>query len=219
MLILEGDMVEADAAVLDLLHRGLGRGQVGLFVQDLDDTLGGGSGHGDHDESHAQHHQGHQDVHDVAEQGVQLAGGQCAVEDVLCAEPAQGDVAAIDGRQHGGVVEAQAALGVDELLVQTLAGLGVLLVLKALADEALDHADGRDILLHRGVQVVVVLEDPVEDLEGGHHDAGQYSQKEGDSHHEDESQRAADGKGHDEGEHQMDRGAHTHTLHHLEGVL
>ena len=117
MLILEGDMVEADAAVLDLLYRGLGRGQVGLFVQDLDDTLGGGSGHGDHDESHAQHHQGHQDVHDVAEQGVQLAGGQCAVEDVLCAEPAQGDIAAIDGRQHGGVVEAQAALGVDELLV------------------------------------------------------------------------------------------------------
>ena len=49
--------------------------------------------------------------------------------------------------QHGRVVEAQTARGVDELLVQALAGLGVLLVLKVLPDKALDHADSRDILL------------------------------------------------------------------------
>ena len=159
MLILKGNMLELDAAIPDLLHRLLCRGQVGGLVQHFHNTLCGSGGHGDHDESHAQHHQSHQDVHDVAEQSIQLAGGQRAVQDVLCAEPAQGNVAAVNSRQHGGAVEAQTALCVDELLIQTLAGFGVLLVLEALADEALDHADGRDILLHRGVQVVVVLED------------------------------------------------------------
>ena len=87
-----------------------------------------------------------------------LTAGQRAVQDVLCAEPAQGNVAAVNSRQHGGVVEAQTALCVDELLIQTLAGFGVLLVLEALADEALDHADSGDVLLYGGVQVVVILE-------------------------------------------------------------
>jgi len=118
-----------------------------------------------------------------------------------------------------GLVEAQTALCVDELLIQTLAGFGVLLVLEALADEALDHADGGDVLLHGGVQVVVILENTVKDFEGGDHDACQHGQQEGDGCHEDEGQRAADAECHDECEHQMDRGAHTHALHHLEGVL
>ena len=219
VLVLEGDVVEADAAVLDLLHGSLGGGQVGLLVQDFHDALCGSGGHGDHDESHAQHHQSHQDVHDVAEQSIQLAGGQRAVQDVLCAEPAQGNVAAVNSRQHGGVVEAQTALCVDELLIQTLAGFGVLLILEALADEALDHADSGDVLLHGGVQVVVILENTVENFEGGDHDACQHGQQEGDGHHEDEGQRTADTERHDECEHQMDRGAHTHALHHLEGIL
>ena len=106
VLILEGDMVKLDAAVGYGADRSLGGGQVGGLVQHFHDTAGGSGGHGDHDEGHAQHHQGHEDVHDVAEQGVQLAGGDEAVQHVVGAEPAQGDVAAVNGGEHGGVIEA-----------------------------------------------------------------------------------------------------------------
>ena len=137
----------------------------------------------------------------------------------MCAEPAQGDVAAVHRDQHGGIVEAQAALGVDELLVQALAGLGVLLVLKVLPDKALDHADGRDILLHGGVQVIVVLEHLIKDAEGGNHNACQHCHQEHDRHQEHHGQRAADHGGHDQRENQMDGGTHAHALDHLERVL
>ena len=197
MLILEGDVLELNAAVGHLLYGLLCRGQVGGLVQHFHDTLGRSGGHGDHDESHAEHHQGHEDVHDVAEQGVQLAGGDGTVQHILGTQPAQGNVAAVNGGEHGGVIEAQAALGVDELVVQALAGLGVLLVLKALAHKALDHADGGDVFLHGGVQSVIVLEHAVEDVESGDHDTGQHDDQEHHSHHEDQRQRAADHHGHE----------------------
>mgnify|MGYP007066887736 CR=1 FL=1 len=41
-------------------------------------------------------------------------------------------------------------------------------------------------LLHRGVQVVVVLEHAVKDVEGGHHDACQHRHQKDHSHHEDQ---------------------------------
>ena len=219
MLILKGNVVKLNAAVCHLLHRLLCRGQVSGLVQHFHDTAGRSGGHSDHHKGHAQHHQGHQDVHNVTEQGVQLAGGDRTIQDIMCAEPAQGDVAAVHRDQHGGIVEAQTALGVDELLVQALAGLGVLLVLKVLPDKALDHADGRDILLHGGVQVIVVLEHLVKDAEGGNHNACQHCHQEHDRHQEHHGQRAADHGGHDERENQMDGGTHAHALDHLERVL
>ena len=135
------------------------------------------------------------------------------------AEPGQSQVAAVDRQQHGGVVEAEAALCLDELLVEVVAGLGVLFVLVLLAHKALDHADGGHVLLHRGVQGVVALKDAVKDLDGGQHDAAQHQQQKEHGHQEDEGQVGVDGDGHDEGEHQMDRGAHAHTGQHLESVL
>ena len=45
MLILKGNMVELDAAIPDLLHRLLGRGQVRGLVQHFHDTLGGSGRH------------------------------------------------------------------------------------------------------------------------------------------------------------------------------
>ena len=219
VLILEGDVVELDAAVLDLLDGGLGGGQVGGFVQHLDDAVAGGHRHAEHDKDHREHHQAHEDVHDVAEQGVELAGGDDAVQDIVGAEPGQGQVAAVDGQQHGGVVEAEAAFRLDELLVKVLAGLGVFFVLVLLADKALDHADGGDVLLHRGVEGVVVLKDAVKDLDGGEHDAAQHQEQKDHGHQEDQGQVGVDGDGHDQGEHQVDRGAHAHAGQHLEGVL
>ena len=212
-------MVELDAAIGHLLHRLLCGGQVGGLVQHFHDTLGGSGRHGDHDKGHAEHHQGHEDVHDVAEQSVQLAGGNGTVQHIFCAQPAQRKVAAVDSDQHGGVVETQTALGVDELVIQALAGFGVLFVLKALAHEALHHADGGDVLLHGRIQGVVVFEHPVKDVEGRHHDACQHRHQKDHSHHEDQRQRAADHHGHEQGEHQMHRGTHAHALDHLEGVL
>ena len=219
MLILKGNMVELDAAVLHLLHRLLGRGQVGGLVQHFHDTLGGSGRHGDHHKDHAQHHQGHEDVHDVSEQGVELTGGDGTVQHIFSAQPAQGDVAAVNGGEHGRVVEAQAALGLDELVVQALAGLGVLLVLKALAHKALDHTDGGHVFLHRGVEVIVVLEHAVKDVEGGDHDAGQHHHQKDYRHHEHQRQRAADDHSHEQCKHQMHRGTHAHALDHLERIL
>ena len=219
MLILEGNVVKLDAAVCHLLHRLLCRGQVGVLVQHLHDTLGRGGGHGDHDKGHAQHHQCHKDVHDIAEQGVQLAGGNSTVQHIFCAEPTQRDVAAVHRHQHGGVIEAQAAFRVDELLIQALAGGGVFFVLEALAHKALDHADGRDILLHRGVEVIIVLEHPVKDAEGGDHDGSQHHHQKDHRHHEYQRQRPADDHCHGQRKYQMHRCAHAHPLDHLEGVL
>ena len=108
------------------------------------------------------------------------------MQHIFCAQPAQRKVAAVDSDQHGGAVEAQAAFGVDELVIQALAGLGVLFVLKALAHEALHHADGGDVLLHGRIQGVVVFEHPVKDVEGGHHDACQHRHQKDHSHHEDQ---------------------------------
>ena len=190
-----------------------------MLVQHLHDTLGRGGGHGDHHKGHAQHHQSHEDVHDVTEQGIQLSGGNGTMEHIFCAEPAQGNVAAVHRHQHGRVIEAQTALSVDELVVEALAGLGVLLVLKALTHKALDHADGGHILLHRGVQVVVVLEHAVKDVEGGDHDAGQHHHQKDYRHHEHQRQRAADDHSHEQCEHQMHRGTHAHALDHLERIL
>ena len=108
------------------------------------------------------------------------------MQNVLGTQPAQGDVAAVNSGEHGRVIEAQAALGVHKLVVQALAGFGVLLVFKALAHEALHYADGGDIFLHGSVQGIVVFEHPVKDVEGGHHDACQHRHQKDHSHHEDQ---------------------------------
>lgn len=67
--IVEADATERDGAVGDGGDGLLGVDDVGLLVDDLGDTLGGGGALGEHDEDHGEHHQRHEDGHDIGEQG------------------------------------------------------------------------------------------------------------------------------------------------------
>ena len=135
------------------------------------------------------------------------------------AEPGQGQVAAVDGQQHGGVVEAEAAFRLDELLVKVLAGLGVFFVLVLLADKALDHPDAAKILLHHLVQAVVGLEDPAEDGVHRLHDGKNADAQDGQGDEKHHRERAVDLEGHNHGQDQHARRPHRHANGHHKGIL
>ena len=71
-------MVENHGTVSHLHNR---RGRIldiALFLQDLYDTLRGGSGNDDHDKHIGQHHQAHEDLHGIREHTHELTGGHTA---------------------------------------------------------------------------------------------------------------------------------------------
>ena len=88
-----------------------------------------------------------------------------------------------------------------------------------LPDEGLHHADGGDVLLNAGVQVIVAPEDLVEDFHGDHHDGPQHHDQEHHSDQEGEAQLGADDKAHDVAEDQHQRGTHRDADDHHEGIL
>ena len=218
-LVGEGHIVKVDAAVRHF-HDGLLRlGQVCSLREHFPDTPDTGHGHADHHHHHGQHHQAHEQGHDVAEQAGEVAGGHIPGHNELRAQPRGGENAEVHRQHHGGVVEGQQALGLDEHLIQVAGGLGELAVLVALPHEGLHHTDGGDVLLDAGVEVVVLLEHPVEDVQSHHHDGTQHYHQE---HHRKKEHLAGGGtdeQAHGEAEHKQHGGPHRHTNHHHKGVL
>ncbi len=212
-------MVEVDAAVPDLGLGLDGVGHVGGLLQHFGDPAVAGRAHGDHDKDHAQHHQAHQDAHDIAEQAGQVAGGQLPCHDEMGAEPGQVQDAAVDHQHHDGVVEGQPALGFDKKPVELFGRLLELFVLIVLPDEGFDHPDGRDVLLHRGVQVLVPAEHFVEDPDRLAHDQDKGRCQDGDGHQEDAAQPYTDEKTHKHAADQHQGRADRYPQDHLVGVL
>ena len=219
VLIGEADVVEVYAAVGDLGNGLGGVAQVGLLIEHLADTADAGHGHAYHDYDHGEHHEAHEQAHDIAEKTGEVAGGHVAGHYVVGAEPGDHDDAEVDGDHHRGVVEGEQALGLDEHLVERLGGLGELAALVVLTHEGLDHADGGDVLLHAGVQVVVLAEDLIEYLHRHDHYDAEYDGEEHHGYEEGEAQAGADDEAHGIAEYEHERGADGYADEHHERVL
>ena len=212
-------MVEVHAAVLHLCAGGGRGGEVRLFLQHLGDAVRRGAGHCHHHENHGEHHQAHQDVHNVGKQAHELTRGERLGGDHVRAQPGNGQDAHVHRELHHGAVQRQHGLSLDKQPVNIVVGGVEFLRLVVLAHIGLDDADGADILLHAGVEVVVFAEYlPKYGVRIFRDEKQRHAQKR-DGRHEDQGQPRADGE---RGRHcaqQHHRCAGAHAQDHLVGVL
>ena len=213
-------MVKVDGAVLHFHHRVLRVVKVRGLLQHLPDSADTGHGHGDHHHHHGEHHQAHKQRHDIAVQAGQVGGTQSAVHhNEVGAQPGHHDNAEIDRDHHGRAVEGQQALGLDRQIIEAFRRLCELAVLIALPHKGLDHPDGGHVLLHAGVQIVVLPEHLVENPQGDHHDGADHRHQEAQCNQEGEAQLHIDVHTHAEAENQCQGGTHRDTNHHHKGLL
>ena len=215
----EADVVKIHAAVRNGRERLRRAGEVGLFVQHLADAAGACHAHAHHDKDHGDHHQAHEDAHDIAEQAHQAALREAFKHDGLCAEPRQAQHAAEHRQHHHGVVERHVGLRLYEHAVDGVGRFVELAALIILAHEGLDDADSTDVLLHAGVQIVVLLKHAVERARRLEDDERQRSRQNHDGRNEDHAQAGVNGKCHDERRDEHDRRAHADARDHLIGEL
>ena len=141
------------------------------------------------------------------------------IHDDRGANVVDGDDRRKDEQHHDGTVECDQLLGVREVLAHVLRGGTELGRLMLLGDERLHHADSGDVLLHRVVQHIVLLENTAENREGNQHNDGQDDCEQ--RHHAEEDQRhlGVDPPGHDDRENDHEGHAHCDADQHTEGVL
>ena len=158
----EAHVLKVDVAVLD--HRGglRRRGDVGALVNDLGDASCAGRAHGELDKNHGEHHERHHDGHHISEERRELARGHGASHHKVGANPRDGNDAPVHHEHHERVVERLQALGAHKELVEALDGAPEFLVFVLLAHKCLDHANGRHVLLHHAVHLVIALKDLTE---------------------------------------------------------
>ena len=193
--------------------------QVALLVEQLHDTLGGGTGNDDHNQHHGQHHQAHEDHHDITEHTGELPGGQLTAHHQIGAQPGHGEHTGIDADLHQGHIEGHDLLGLGEVHVDLVGHLAELLLLVVLPDEGLYHADTQQVLLHHVVQPVVLLKHPLEEGVGRLHDDQQAHRQNGNDNEEDHCQLGVDGKGEHPCANQHDGTAHRDPNDHHKGHL
>ena len=215
----EGDVPKFDAAVRHF-RSGIRRaGQIGLLLDDLADPLRAGNAHAHHDKNHGDHHQTHQNAGNIAEQAHEVALGEALRHAGLRAQPRQGEHAAENRRHHNGVVQRHIGFRLDKHPIDRFRRFGKLGALIVLAHEGLDHADGADVLLHAGVQVVIFAEHAVENLRrlGNHKGERKDQNRHGnDEHH---AQLRVNGKRKNQRGNQHGWRAHADAQQHLVGHL
>ena len=218
-MVLEHDVVEVDRTVLDRFQRLFGVRQRRLLVQHFHDTPGRRCGHGQHDENHRQHHQVHQHVHDVGEHGGQVAHIKRTARDQRRAQPAQRHHRAVDGQHHDGTVESDDAFRLDEQVVDVRRRFAELLVLEVLTHKRFDDADAGDVLLHGGVQVVVLLEHLIEQVRRALDNQPQHNAQQHQRNQEHARQLRVDEECRDHRENQRQQRTNRNARNHLEGIL
>ena len=220
-IILEGDVVEVDAAVLYLSRRlaavgagiqlGVVIGDGGLLPQHLRDPAGAGDGPGHHHEDHGDHHKRHHDLGDVGEERDELAGLQRTGIHHLAAEPHDGDDGAVNDEHHDGHVDDHHAESLFSVGLQVQISLGKLLPLVVLLHKGLDHPDARQVLLDHQVQRIgLFLHGPEAGACLGkdqHHRHDQHRQ----CHQKDIAELIADAHGQKQRRHQHHRCPHQQT--------
>ena len=218
-LVTEGNVIELDRAVLDLVNRVCGIVQVGLLIEDFGNTLCARLGHGDHNENHRYHHQAHQDLHRVGKHAGQLAGGHRAADDQTRAEPRNEQHARVHAELHQRHNACHGLLRLGERAVQHAGNALELFSLVVLTHIGLNNADAAHIFLYDRVHAVVDLECALKDrTDNLHQDAHADCQN---RQHREEYERhpAVDLHRHEQCKDQHDRAAHRDARAHLKGVL
>ena len=163
--ILEVDSVKLDVAVRDLVDGVFGIGQSALFVEHLDDAVGGRLRDRDHDHDHRKHRQRRQRLRRIDDQDHEVAAVErffCGLHDDHRTDKADHRDRRPHAELHQWVVERNDLFAAREVGAHVLRRLVELVDLVVLAHIRLDDADALDVLLHRLVERVVLFEHLVE---------------------------------------------------------
>ncbi len=157
--VAELNVLKVDAAVGHVTVGIFGIGDRRLFREHLRDTLAARRAHGEHDKDERDHHQVHQNVHAVGQHAGEVALGQLAADHHIRAEPADGDDRGIDRQHHQRRHRDHQLFRLQKQRIEVERRALKLGDLVVLAHKRLDNADGFDILLHAGVELVVLVKD------------------------------------------------------------
>ena len=223
--ITELDMLEINAAVRNALYGIFGGGDVRGLVEQLNDTLAGGTGHGEHDEDHREAHEAHENLRGVRQQAQKLAGGKtgrcvtAASNNGACAEPGEQEHRRVHAKLHQWSVPCELLLGFFEVLIDIFGNGGELLIFVIFTDKGLYHADAVQILLHNAVQFIISSEHALEDRVRSRHDEVQAENEHRDDGKEDKRELGVDAECRDKRENRHKRAAYRHADDHLVSVL
>ena len=219
-VIFEKDMVKVHAAVRHLQGGvSLCVGDLGLFVQHLDDALAAGDGAGEDHQHHGDHHQGDQNLGNVSEVGQQITGQQRPGAHHPSADPHHGDDGAAhhqNDSRHEGHHEAEGLL-CDRAQVIVL--FGELFLFLFLPDVGLHHPDSAQVLLHHQIYVIGSF---LQTGKGGADladDDGHQQHQQRRHHQKNAAQTHGDLQGHDQRRDQHGRSADHDAHPHLQGGL
>ena len=217
--VLEADALEVHAPVRHLRERFGRGGQLRLLLQHLAYAPRARQGARQHEEDAGYHHDGVHHLQDVAQKARELADQQLGA----CYHPPAEPHDAHDGDVHRRLQRGQVQHGAAEGAAARLHEGGVdgaeLLLLVFPAHEGLDGADGREVLLHDGVELIHrPLEQGVTRRHAAHdekEDAGQH--RRADDEHQRQSRVHHERETHAHAEH--DRAAHQGTQAAVHGIL
>ena len=219
VFVRKANMVEVNLSVGNIHHRFRRIGQVGLLIQHFRNTASAGKAHGQHHEDHAQHHQGHEHTHHITEQAGQFARGQFVANNKLGTEPAQCDNASVHHQHHHRAVDGDGLLSLHEQAIHIFRSLVELLLLVVFPNEGLHHTNGRNVFLHAGVQVVILVENIIEQPHSPTHNEDQANGQHRNCHQEHQRQLMVDHKAHHHRQNHGHRSTHRNTQHHLIRIL
>ena len=212
-------MVKFNASVGNVEVRMLRIVQIALLIENLGDTLCTGHTHRHHNKYHGEHHEAHKDIHAIGKKAHQLAGCQAAANDHLGAQPADQKNTAVDGKLHQRCVIRNIFLCFTENVVDVSAGFLEFAGLMTFTHISFYHTDGRNVLLHAGIQIIVFREGLLEIFAGSAHNKEQAASQKDDSNKINAGQTGIDHESHGHGYDHAGRGTHTHTKKHLICVL
>jgi hypothetical protein len=210
--VAELDVVEFDQAVrIRQFGRHVRVGDLGLRVEDLLDPPGGDCRSRNHDEHERGHHHGHENLHDVLEEGRQIADRHATRIDAQPAEPDDGHGREVHDpeqeRDHRREETIDPQRGVGEVAVGDVVARLVVIG----AHERADDADAAQRLAHDLLDAVGPL---LHGLEERHRSRGDHAHDDGHEGHDDDEQareRNVLADRHDDAADQHDRG-HEHDI-------
>ena len=190
--------------------------------QHLGDTVCRLLGHGHHDKYHGKHHDGGQDLHPIGGKRRQLSRSQlrpAAHNNHPRTQEAHQQHAEKGEKLHDGRIQGQQLFHGGEVLPHLLGGRLKLLLLIVLPDKGLHYPDAGNIFLHRIIQGVVALENPLKNGMGLPHDGAERQPQHRDNPHEDQGHPRMNAHAHNHGEHHHEGRADRNADNHLKGVL
>ena len=148
-------MPEFNASIRHLHHRFIRIPDIAAFIQHLRNPPDTGHTHRNHNKDHGQHHKTHQNIHTIRKQTHQFPGGKRRRNDHLRPDPADQKNTGVDRKLHKRRIIHQLTFRLHKDLINILACFSELNRLLLLPDICLYDPDRRNILLDRGIHVVI----------------------------------------------------------------